>query len=227
MKFFFSITPKNKNDNFAIHSPLKHNPDTIVPDVLLKPHYPSSPSLRVPAAAPTSSKDETFFDSQPWLESDCEDDYYSVKGDFTPSRGSTPVHHNFSLGNLLVNKAPPSVESNSSPPDKRKRLSELFKESLRDTEDEEARADNKNEASPAIAKAAPRPTNVVHPSKSTNGTPNLSRVNSGCSSGRTPSKLVRAETKSVKAQCCLPGLLSGHRLKEMNKGMTPDRNAKG
>lgn len=26
------------------------------------------------------SKDETFFDSQPWLESDCEDDFFSVNG---------------------------------------------------------------------------------------------------------------------------------------------------
>lgn len=26
------------------------------------------------------SKEEIFFDSQPWLESDCEDDFYSVNG---------------------------------------------------------------------------------------------------------------------------------------------------
>jgi hypothetical protein len=26
------------------------------------------------------SKEETFFDSQAWLESDCEDDYFSVNG---------------------------------------------------------------------------------------------------------------------------------------------------
>lgn len=26
------------------------------------------------------SKEETFFDSQPWLESDCEDDFFSVNG---------------------------------------------------------------------------------------------------------------------------------------------------
>lgn len=39
------------------------------------------------------SKDETFFDTQAWLDSDCDDDFYSVNGDFTPSRGSTPIHH--------------------------------------------------------------------------------------------------------------------------------------
>jgi len=27
-----------------------------------------------------SSRDETFFEATPWLESDCEDDFYSVNG---------------------------------------------------------------------------------------------------------------------------------------------------
>ncbi|EPS70931.1 hypothetical protein M569_03840, partial [Genlisea aurea] len=62
-------------------------------------------------------KEEGFFDSQPWLDSDCEEDYFSVNGgDFTPSRGTTPVHHAF--------QTPP-------PSDSKKRLSELFQESLR------------------------------------------------------------------------------------------------
>ncbi|XP_074286653.1 uncharacterized protein LOC141611900 [Silene latifolia] len=38
------------------------------------------------------SREEAFYDTQGWLESDCEDDFYSVNGDFTPSRGNTPVH---------------------------------------------------------------------------------------------------------------------------------------
>nr|CAB3462002.1 unnamed protein product [Digitaria exilis] len=33
-----------------------------------------------------SSIDETFFEANPWLESDCEDDFYSVNGDLTPAR---------------------------------------------------------------------------------------------------------------------------------------------
>ncbi|CAN6338240.1 unnamed protein product [Urochloa humidicola] len=33
-----------------------------------------------------SSRDETFFEATPWLESDCEDDFYSVNGDLTPAR---------------------------------------------------------------------------------------------------------------------------------------------
>ncbi|KAH9620282.1 hypothetical protein KSS87_008208 [Heliosperma pusillum] len=38
------------------------------------------------------SREEAFYDTQGWLDSDCEDDFYSVNGDFTPSRGNTPVH---------------------------------------------------------------------------------------------------------------------------------------
>jgi hypothetical protein len=30
--------------------------------------------------AGSSSRDETFFETTPWLESDCEDDFYSVNG---------------------------------------------------------------------------------------------------------------------------------------------------
>ncbi|KAG2261387.1 hypothetical protein Bca52824_068466 [Brassica carinata] len=36
------------------------------------------------------SKDEAFFDTQQWLQSDSDDDFHSVNGDFTPSRGNTP-----------------------------------------------------------------------------------------------------------------------------------------
>jgi len=36
-----------------------------------------------------SSRDETFFEATPWLESDCEDDFYSVNGDLTPARSLT------------------------------------------------------------------------------------------------------------------------------------------
>ena len=32
------------------------------------------------------SKDEAFFDSQPWLESDCEDDFLSVNGGKKPTQ---------------------------------------------------------------------------------------------------------------------------------------------
>ncbi|GAB4847959.1 hypothetical protein Ancab_027021 [Ancistrocladus abbreviatus] len=65
-----------------------------------------SPFNSVTAAGYQSSagsKEETFFDSQAWLESDCDDDFYSVNGDFTPSRGSTPVHGS-AAGTPRINK---------------------------------------------------------------------------------------------------------------------------
>ncbi|CAM0884037.1 unnamed protein product [Alopecurus aequalis] len=33
-----------------------------------------------------SSRDEVFFEASPWLDSDCEDDFFSVNGDATPAR---------------------------------------------------------------------------------------------------------------------------------------------
>ncbi|KAG6412644.1 hypothetical protein SASPL_125327 [Salvia splendens] len=113
-------------DSKNIPSPVKHNSFTV------NGQNHSAADLAVMSrrsrtrSRADGSKDDAFFDSQPWLESDCEDDFLSVNGDFTPSRGSTPVHHRFSSGNPTVNKPPPVPE-----PSTKKRLSELFKESLR------------------------------------------------------------------------------------------------
>ncbi|KAJ6827036.1 uncharacterized protein M6B38_369195 [Iris pallida] len=43
------------------------------------------------------SKPEMFFDSRKWLDSDCEDDFFSVNGDFTPTRESTPNNQSSGL----------------------------------------------------------------------------------------------------------------------------------
>ncbi|KAM0039548.1 hypothetical protein Hdeb2414_s0012g00383311 [Helianthus debilis subsp. tardiflorus] len=87
------------------------------------------------------SKEDTYFDSQAWLESDCDDDFMSVNGEFTPSRGNTPVHHNFSSGNNKPHAAVfPYDEPSPTVSEKKIRLSDLFKESLRvsyDFEDEQ------------------------------------------------------------------------------------------
>ncbi|KAI3784639.1 hypothetical protein L1987_43741 [Smallanthus sonchifolius] len=101
-------------------------PPVINGDLAAKPNSKSAPSFR-----DFGSKEETFFDSQAWLESDCDDDFMSVNGEFTPSRGNTPVHHNFSAGN---NKPPVAVSPNQPSPngqEKKMRLSDLFKDSLR------------------------------------------------------------------------------------------------
>lgn len=225
MKLRFSIG--SKNEKLLIPSPVKEKPVTVnagdrtAADVAVS-------SLRSPARyTSVGSKDEAFFDSQPWLESDCEDDFLSVNGDFTPSRGNTPVHPNSSLGKLLVNKVPDEEATSSvpepSPPDKKKRLSELFKESLRDPEynDEDNSATDKNET-PARVVA---PTTLAQQLKSTNGTPYFSRANSGGSYERTPNGVLGVEERHLRSpQCCLPKMLSSRSLNERKRRTSPGRN---
>ncbi|KAM0070185.1 hypothetical protein Hdeb2414_s0001g00010311 [Helianthus debilis subsp. tardiflorus] len=84
-------------------------------------------------------REETFFDSQAWLDSDCESDFMSVNGEFTPSRGNAPLHRNFAPqmkgGAPAIDNRKPSVTLLQPPPSllkKKKRLSELFSESQRE-----------------------------------------------------------------------------------------------
>ncbi|KAF8091482.1 hypothetical protein N665_0445s0066 [Sinapis alba] len=88
-------------------------------------------------SAPCDSSEEiTFFDSRGWLDSDCEDDFMSVDGEFTPSRGTTPVHHKFCDQTPKADEK--KHEEEPSPTDNKKRLLELFKETQdQDEEDEE------------------------------------------------------------------------------------------
>lgn len=85
----------------------------------------------------------------------------------------------------------------ASPPDKKKRLSELFKESLRG--DQYADVD----------------LDADGPGQHSNGrTPYLS----GGSSERTPNGALGAKENSSKSpQCCLPGLLSSRSFSERKK----------
>ncbi|KAJ9135474.1 hypothetical protein P3X46_032655 [Hevea brasiliensis] len=173
------------------------------------------------------SKDETFFDSQPWLESDCEDDFFSVNGEFTPSRGSTPVHHSFSTGTPKINKTPledghPDSILEPSPTGNKKRLYELFQESLR----EEPEADDRQTSgkqNTANGKMEVKPTILDVLPKSASGTPYFSGTNSVCSSERTTNgdALIERE-KSIKSmQCCLPSLISCSSFSERKKKMSP------
>ncbi|GMH06834.1 hypothetical protein Nepgr_008674 [Nepenthes gracilis] len=86
----------SKTDKHSIPStPIKQKPEFIVdhpPINSMDFKSQSSPLNSARSYRSHGSKEETFFDPQPWLESDCDDDFYSVNGDFTPSRGSTPIH---------------------------------------------------------------------------------------------------------------------------------------
>lgn len=70
------------------------------------------------------SKDESFFEARPWLDSDSEDDFHSVRGDFTPSRGSTPDHQRQTsfTERISVDRLKPSLI------EKKQRLLELLQE---------------------------------------------------------------------------------------------------
>ncbi|CAA0823480.1 Unknown protein [Striga hermonthica] len=164
------LSDGSKNDK------LSQEVDAVSGDDHAVSHLKSELSTRFRLAV---SKDEAFFDSQPWIESDCEDDFMSVNGDFTPSRGSTPVHHKFSSGNPTVNNMEKAVASNM---EQKKRLSELFKESLRHEKEEE------NETNFENVKAVNEFTNGFEDDKSV-----------------TQDKLMGADDEPYKAiQCCLP-----------------------
>ncbi|CAN1823057.1 Uncharacterized protein At3g27210 [Linum perenne] len=161
----------------------------------------------------TGSKEESFFDSQPWLESDGEDDFHSVRGDFTPSRGSTPVHHSFSAGtpqhNKPVAEAIPSYSMPEVSPSGKKRLSDLFKDSMR----EKMNGNGKTEVKHKMSYFLP---------KSGDSTPYVSGVNSVCSSERTPNREALVNEKSFKSmQCCLPSIISRRSFSDRKKRMSP------
>lgn len=81
------------------------------------------------------SKDESFFEARPWLDSDNEDDFYSVRGDFTPSRSSTPDHPrlitSFS-GRMPADRPKPSLIR------KKQRLLELLQEKQHYDDDDDS-----------------------------------------------------------------------------------------
>ncbi|CAN4082298.1 unnamed protein product [Withania somnifera] len=213
----FRLVFASKTDKLVSPSPIKDKPldnaEIKLPDPQVKPQ--PSPVLPVTSFSDYGSKEETFFDSQAWLETDCDDDFYSVKGDFTPSvgntpsRGNTPVHRGLAAGNLLGNRTsfverPPASLPQSSPIHKRKNLLELFKESSRNRNP--SQQDNQN------GQAA----GLQLPPKSTSSTPNV-QVSSGKS---TPVGKFKIEAESPRSvQCCLPKLSNS--FKERRKSMSP------
>ncbi|XP_055828270.1 uncharacterized protein At3g27210-like [Solanum dulcamara] len=198
-----SCVSVHKDPQFRLVFGSKTTPSTLQE----KPIHRSPPP--VTAFPDFGSKEETFFDSQAWLDSDCEDDFLSVNGDFTPSRGNTPVHPSLD-GNLKGNGDVPASFQQSPPQEKKKRLSELFSESLRNELELNAISTKKETAFPGDRV----------PPRSTPGTPYVSV----CNSERTPNGELRCDVKSSKpSQCCLPRLLSSRSFSERRKRMSPAR----
>lgn len=122
--------------------------------------------------------------------------------DFTPSRGNTPVHHNF--GTPGVNKTPPSKNrtpgsstSESSSPEKKKKLLELFRESVRDDQHVVGNG-NKQVTTTTIQDVLPKSAD--------------SEANSACGSDRTMS-----EDRVKSSPWCIPSLSSCRSFSERRK----------
>ncbi|XP_073221711.1 uncharacterized protein At3g27210 isoform X2 [Cicer arietinum] len=173
-----------------------------------------------------SSKDEAFFDSKGWLDSDCEDDFYSVNGDFTPSRGTTPLHHNFATS--IINKTPSEdIVPKPYPTEKKKNLLELFRESVRENQNNEVEKTSTNEQNQLL-----KPT-IIHDiltTKSAQSTPYISGGNSSCSS--IERNTINDENESSPCirepvQCCLPNLVSCRSFSERRRKASPAIAANG
>ncbi|XP_071929659.1 uncharacterized protein [Coffea arabica] len=183
----------SKTDKLVTPSPpVKHKP--MLADHLLKPL--SSP----PRPLVTASRDF----------------------DFTPSRGTTPVHYSFSGGNPRSNRHP--FAENSTPvqstSDKKKKLSELFKDTGGDQDENQSAAGKYNGA----ARQSDSKTSVLEaPQKPGNDMPHVSGANSTGSSERSPTGDVRLPREKLRksAECCLPRLRS---LSERKKRTSPARS---
>ncbi|OVA09500.1 hypothetical protein BVC80_9101g16 [Macleaya cordata] len=172
------------------------------------------------------SKEETFFDSQAWLESDCDDDFLSVNGDFTPSRNSASNPQSNSTGTRQLHQSlfmcgTPESTAESSPTDKKKRLSDLLQESF--VGDDVSESDKQNTGN---AKVEVRQANLDLPPKTTKRAPYVSGLYFLCSTERSPSRHSKPEKeKSAKsAQCCLPSLVTSRSFNERKKRLSPDRS---
>lgn len=156
------------------------------------------------------NKEEAFFDSHPWLDSDCED-YFSVNGDLTPSRGNTPIHEKSFIEHPApqpkLDKIPhvDSVPHSMSKPSPT--LFELFCQSFGDNPTSgNEKLHGHNEAIPTIS-----------PPKSTR------KSSFTHSSETTPYRVSRdrKENSIQSAQCCIPSFMRSRSFSERKKRLSP------
>ncbi|KAF9602364.1 hypothetical protein IFM89_027038 [Coptis chinensis] len=214
MKLRFSASTKTKKIMVPSHTKNSQDPK---PQLSFMSQSSATPPLT--SFRDNGSKDEAFFDSQAWLESDCEDDFLSVNGDFTPSRGSTSFNQSSSTGNPQFNKShfvdrasdlktePYDLASLT---DKKMRLSELLLENLGGEEVH-------NDQNLRKGELETKPTKLVNSSKSTNPItylfPYLSRSNSVRKFLLSFGVSERAKTSTVSAVCSLAERLRKHSLR--------------
>ncbi|CAN6242053.1 unnamed protein product, partial [Urochloa humidicola] len=132
------------------------------------------------------SKDESFFEARPWLDSDSEDDFYSVRGDFTPSRNSTPDHSrlitSFS-GRVPVDRSKPSLIQ------KKQRLLDLLQEKQHYDDDDDSTTDDSSDLENGAVHAE------EHMKTSRKGKKSMKSSRSGCFPSLIWSRKKRKEQK--------------------------------
>ncbi|XVF02718.1 hypothetical protein REPUB_Repub04eG0198400 [Reevesia pubescens] len=200
--------PAAMNLGAQIQSPTKENfvkREHSIAELGSRPQ-PSSIEQAETSFRDLSKTEENFFDSQPWLESDCED-FFSVNGDSTSSCGNSPQHQKSFRESSLRDKInsmdhEQDAVSANAPTDTKKQLIEFFRESFDDD------AVNNDPS---------------FPPKSTSRSPYESIPNSVGSSEATPYRgyLPRKEKSVQSAQCCLPSLVRNMSLGERRKRLSP------
>ncbi|CAL4959742.1 unnamed protein product [Urochloa decumbens] len=160
-----------------------------------------------PQSPNSGSKDEVFFESRAWLDSDCEDDFYSVNGDFTPSRGSTPNYQPRTqtvMTNIFQSDKSKSPEPS---PTGRRKLAELLQEAMQNGPEESTDVSKNEKLQLQSVVADGKPV-----SESTSS--------SACSTEPTPT--VVAKSRKDKAwytgRCCLPSFVHSLTLDESERG---------
>ncbi|KAF7096807.1 hypothetical protein CFC21_098704 [Triticum aestivum] len=94
------------------------------------------PAESTTIAGYASSRDEAFYEASPWLDSDCEDDFFSVNGDATPARSfSTTASNQATAAAFGPQTKLPTLEAilqseplNLKPAPQMKKLGDLLKE---------------------------------------------------------------------------------------------------
>ena len=153
--------------------------------------------------------------------------------DFTPSRGSTPIHPSLlSVGiprganTDFSNDKTPGTIAESSPGDRKKRLAELFQESLGRDQDFDFQNTSASANQNGMNGEIENRTTIrgILP-RSRDGTPFVSGTNSMCSSERTPnddsSSRPEKEKSTMSVRCCLPRMLSSRIARERKERMSP------
>ncbi|KAK1318257.1 hypothetical protein QJS10_CPB04g00290 [Acorus calamus] len=135
--------------------------------------------------------------------------------DFTPSRGSTPIHPGSILNKPLIIDGLFDTKSEPSP---RKKLAAL----LQETSLEDKSPDTQNVPNETLE--FKKATNPTQPPKSSNGTPHRSdtnSINNGTPDKESGDAKHKKERVSKSAQCCLPSLGRSRSPDEKASQMSP------